>query len=96
MTIIPFDTLAYAKKLRLSGISEEQAEAMTEAMSQVLEAKDIATKQDIKALESATKQEIKVSISELKAEIIKWVVGIMVTQTGIMIGAIIASFKFFL
>ena len=139
MTVIPFDTLAYAKKLRLSGISEEQAEAMTNAMSQVLEAKDIATKQDIKdseisirqdfkALEATTKQDIKdsevsirqdfkaleattkqalkdsevsirqdfkaleastkISLSEAKVEILKWMVGMMLAQTGIIIGVI--------
>lgn len=114
MTVILFDTLAYAKKLRLSGISEEQAEAMTEAMSQVLETKDIATKQAIKDSELLTKQAIKdselrtkqdikaleastkISLSEAKVEIVKWMVGMMLTQTGILIGAMIASFKIFL
>jgi len=110
MTVISFDTLAYAKKLKLSGISEEQAEAMTNAMSQVLEAKDIATKQDIKALDVALKQDMAVirqdikaleastivSLSETKVEIIKWMASMMMVQTGIIVGAILTLLKILL
>lgn len=111
MNMVQFDTLEYANKLKVSGVSEEQAEGMTEAMRQVLESKELATKQDIKdselatkrdikALEVATKQDIKaleastkVSISESKVEMIKWMVGMFVIQTGILIAAIIAAIK---
>ena len=113
MTIIPFDTLACAKKLKQSGIAENHAEALTETMSQVFETKNVATKQDIKILEASTKQDIKaleasttiaiknleastkVSISESKTETIKWVAGMMMVQTGVIVSALMALFKMF-
>ena len=41
-----FDTLAYAKKLKKAGFTEEQAEVQSEALAGVLET-NIATKRDI-------------------------------------------------
>jgi len=51
-----FDTLAYAKKLKNAGFTEEQAEVQSEALAGVLE-NNIATKRDIADLEQATKRD---------------------------------------
>ncbi|SMP50684.1 hypothetical protein SAMN06295888_106140 [Desulfonatronum zhilinae] len=67
MSSITFDTLAYVKKLRQSGLSEEQAEAHALAQKQVLsEVLDatLATKDDIHRLEK-------------QILVLKWMMGVM-------------------
>ncbi len=67
MSGITFDTLAYVKKLRQSGLSEEQAEAHALAQKQVLsEVLDatLATKDDIHRLEK-------------QILVLKWMMGVM-------------------
>ena len=46
---ITFDTLAYAKKLKSVGFTEDQAEVQAEALVQIIDER-LATKQDILAL----------------------------------------------
>ncbi len=48
--MISFDTLAYAKKLKVAGFSDEQAETQAEALSEIIDEK-LATKADLKELE---------------------------------------------
>jgi len=52
MTTTTFDTLAYSKKLRDAGFSEQQAEAQAVALASVLKevSGDLATKQDLDRL----------------------------------------------
>ncbi len=50
MSAIAFDTLAYAKKLKVAGFTEEQAEVQAEAMAELVNEK-LATKRDLKELE---------------------------------------------
>jgi len=57
-----FDTLAYARRLRQAGFSEEQAEVQAEALAAVIN-ETLVTKQDLRDL--ATKQDIR----ELKQEL---------------------------
>lgn len=45
-----FDTHSYVKKLRLAGLSEEQAETHAEALSNIIQDR-LATKQDMRELE---------------------------------------------
>jgi len=52
-----FDTLAYAKKLKKAGFTEEQAEVQSEALAGVLE-NNMATKRDIFDLEQKLDQKI--------------------------------------
>ncbi len=67
MSGITFDTLAYVKKLRQGGLSEEQAEAhamaQKQVLSEVLEA-TLATKDDIHGLEK-------------QIMVLKWMMGVM-------------------
>lgn len=54
---IPFDTLAFARKLESAGVPSEQAEVQAEALSDILQimekarADEMATKRDLKELE---------------------------------------------
>jgi len=47
---IVFDTLAYAKKLKAAGFTEEQAEIQAEALAEIVDER-LATKQDLRELE---------------------------------------------
>lgn len=89
MTVVQFDTLECANKLKESGVSEEQANATIEVMKQALEAKDIATKQDVELESEKVRREIETS----KAETVKWMAGMFVIQTGILIAVVIAAIK---
>jgi len=51
-----FDTLAYAKKLKQAGFTDEQAEVQSEALAGVLES-NIATKRDIHELNKKIEQQ---------------------------------------
>ncbi len=46
---VAFDTLAYAKKMKAVGFTEQQAEAQAEALAEIVENR-LATKQDIEGL----------------------------------------------
>ena len=50
MSAIAFDTLAYAKKLKAAGFTEQQAEVQAEAMAELVN-EQLATKRDLKELE---------------------------------------------
>ena len=52
-----FDTLAYAKKLKSAGFTEEQAEIQAEALSEIIEER-LATKHDLKELEIRLKHDL--------------------------------------
>ena len=52
-----FDTLAYAKRLRDAGFTEEQSEVQAEALWEVVD-HNLATKQGLKELENPSHQEI--------------------------------------
>jgi hypothetical protein len=47
---VAFDTLAYAKRLRSAGCSEQLAEVQAEALAAVV-TENVATKQDLRELE---------------------------------------------
>jgi hypothetical protein len=57
MSTLIFDTLAFSKKLKCAGFTDQQAEGQAEAFAELFETK-IATKQDIEAFHVATKQDI--------------------------------------
>jgi tetrahydromethanopterin S-methyltransferase subunit G len=106
MTTLTFDTHDFVKKLKGVGFSEEQAEVLTDlqkATSQNTleqarhdyELDDLATKRDLKEVElkiEMVKSELKREIADTKADLIKWVVGVVVgvalLQTTIIAGLI--------
>ena len=50
MSAIAFDTLAYAKKLKEAGFTEQQAEIQAEAMAELVN-EQLTTKRDLRELE---------------------------------------------
>lgn len=87
---IAFDTLAYAKELETAGVPPPQAEAQAKALFGILQKveesrlQELATKRDVRELE----RKLEVKIETAKNEILKWVVGLMLAQTGLIIAAI--------
>lgn len=55
---VAFDTLAYARRLKQAGFSEEQAVVQAEALAAVV-SETLATKQDLRELALATKQDLR-------------------------------------
>ncbi len=92
MTTLAFDTYAFIRKLKDSGITEEQARAQVEALSLALEQfqselhlSESATKQDIR--EGELKLELK--MAETKAELVRWIVGAGFLQTALIAALLI-------
>jgi hypothetical protein len=78
MATLAFDTLAFADKLKESGMPAAQAEAQARAMAAALEAsrQDVATKADLQALES--KLETRFAKLEGEFMLVKWMLGLIV------------------
>lgn len=80
MSSITFDTHEFVKRLRDSGFTETQAEALSTApsLSQALDGQ-LATKADI--------TELRRDMAEMKYDLMKWVVGIALAQmlVGLMV-----------
>lgn len=86
MTTLTFDTLAYSKKLREAGFTEQQAEAQADALSGALKASasDLAAGRDIEALRADLKQDIakvdaRLNVIEERTEgrfkLLQWMLG---------------------
>ena len=71
-TTMGFDTLAYARRLKEAGVSDEQAEAHAEAVRAAM-THGVATKTDIAELRA----EMRVEIRELRADLYRalWIQG---------------------
>ncbi len=89
--VVYFDTLAYANKLKRSGVPSEQAEVHAEALLEVFEDR-IATKQDLKTETeklhneiAALRNEMNVRFTEVKVEMIRWMIGLLMTQSALLI-----------
>ncbi len=83
MIAITFDTLTFTEKLTSADVPEKQAKALAMAMSEILQSKELATKHDITQL----RLEIARDIAETKVELLKWLIGLLVAQTGMIIAA---------
>jgi hypothetical protein len=57
MRALPFDTLAFVKRLAAAGVPQSQAEAMAEGLAEVALAQ-LATKDDLRAFEENLRKEI--------------------------------------
>ena len=80
MSAITFDTLKFAEKLIAAGVPDAQAKAEASALSEVLE---------INLKELVTKEHLDYKLAEIKADLIKWVVGLALAQTGLLVGILI-------
>ena len=72
MTTITFDTQELVRELKTSGMPQEQAEAVVRTI--VKSHADLATKSDIDT-----------RLAETKLELIKWIVGLILGQTALLL-----------
>jgi hypothetical protein len=73
MSSTVFDTLAYAKKLKAVGFTEEQAEVQASAVADLVNEKLV------------TKADLDLKIAELKTELVKWMLGIAAAQVAFLV-----------
>jgi len=81
MSSITFDTLAYTKKLKAAGVSQDQAEVQADALLDLFNKNnsDLTTKND---LDSAVK-DINSSILQLESRILRAILTTMISITAI-------------
>lgn len=86
------DTLAYARKLKGAGFSEEQAEALTETLAGILDER-LATKQDLLELEARIEArfdaKLDAKIGGLRTELLLRI-GDLERQLTLRLGAMLA------
>ncbi len=70
---IAFDTHRFVKRLTESGFTETQAEALADEQVSLLNS-NLATKQNL---------------HEVKSELLKWMMGAIVAQTGVLAGLVL-------
>ena len=88
MSAITFDTHKFIRELKDADFSEKQAEAMSRVFQQAQGDWNFATKSDIKELElklDARTMAIEAKIAEAKTDILKWVVGLLLGQTALLL-----------
>lgn len=80
MASLTFDTLKFAEKLIAAGVPDAQAKAEASALSEVLELnlKDVVTKEYLDH-----------KLAAQKADLIKWVVGLALAQSGLLVGILL-------
>jgi len=85
MSIVTFDTLKYANRLKAAGVPSAQAEAEAEALSEVLDTNlaDLVTKKDLQILE--TRMDGK--FSEVRGEmlLLKWMMGLLMAGVASLV-----------
>lgn len=100
---IAFDTHRFIKNLTDHGFTEEQAEVLANEQVNLLNG-NLATKTEIKSLRQATKTDIaliqrdievlrketKADIAKLKADLLKWMFGALIAQSGVIVTLVVA------
>ncbi len=79
MSALAFDTLKFSKTLVAAGFTDRQAATLAEEQAALMDDK-IATKRDL--IDVETRLEVK--LAETKADILKWVAGLLLTQTAVI------------
>lgn len=77
------DTLSLARELKDAGIESKQADAITHVVQQAAEHGDPATRADLDTLRA----EVRADLASLEARLIKWMIGVALTATGIIVAA---------
>jgi hypothetical protein len=88
MSATTFDTLAYSKKLRSAGFTEQQAEVAAEAQKETI---DIV----ISEIETRHLNDMatKLDLAEVKADLIRWVVAAGFLQTVLIASLLLKLIK---
>ena len=81
---IAFDSLRFVKNLTGCGFTEEQAEGLANEQIRLLNS-NLATKADIAAVKAGLQAEIQ----KVKADLLKWMIGAMIAQTGVIVGLVL-------
>lgn len=85
MSTTTFDTHRFATRLKDAGLNEKQAEAMIDAFKELSDGTEIATKRDLALLGA----EIRRDQSEMKYDLLKWIIGLALTQLAFLVGVMI-------
>lgn len=96
MATITFDTFKFVTRLKESGLSENQAIAITEAFKEAHGEAEVATRSDLRELELKMEnrfKELDVKIAETKSELIRWVVGAGFLQTALIAALLLRLIK---
>ncbi len=80
MASLTFDTLKFAEKLIAVGVPEAQAKAEAAALSEVLE---------INLKDVVTKDQLDYKLAGMKTELIKWMVGLALLQSGLLVAILL-------
>ena len=83
MSFRTLDTLTLARELKDAGIEPKQADAITHVVQQATERADPATRADL----DTHRAEVRADLAALEARLIKWMIGIALTATGIVVAA---------
>ena len=88
MSVITFDTLAYSKKLRSVGFTEQQAEVAAEAQKETIEI--VISELETRHLNDMA---TKIDLAEVKADLIRWVVAAGFVQTALIAALLLKLIK---
>jgi hypothetical protein len=95
MATLTMDTHRIVKRLKDAGFTDSQAETVTDILAETRagDLAEVATKSDIAALRAATEADIaplatKTDVAELETKIIKWLVPLLLGQTGLTVALI--------
>ena len=80
---VAFDTHKFVKRLTENGFTEQQAEVLADEHVNLLNS-NLATKADIEKLRLTTEAKIEAT----KAELLKWFLGALAAQTGLIVALI--------
>jgi hypothetical protein len=88
MSSLTFDTLAYSKKLRSAGFTEQQAEIAAEAQKETIEI--VISEIETRHLNDMA---TKLDLAEVKADLIRWVVAAGFLQTVLIAALLLKLIK---
>lgn len=87
---ISFDTHRFVKSLTAAGFTERQAETLAKEQIRLLEG-NLATRADL----ATVKADLEIRIQSVKSDLMKWMVGAMTAQTGLLVGVILGLPRLF-
>jgi hypothetical protein len=102
-----FDLIEYTKQLCSVGVTQEQANVQAQAIEKAIEAAVAITKEEFKPADLCTKKDldhglkslssdVDLKIALLRAELVKWILGTVISVGVVSIGAMFTILKFML
>ncbi|MBF0239697.1 MAG: DUF1640 domain-containing protein [SAR324 cluster bacterium] len=77
--MLVFDTLQFYNRLEKAGFTKDQAEIVTELVKETQEKSFESISENL-----ATKDELRHEINQAKLDLIKWIITLLLAQTGII------------